>query len=134
MNARTLDQLKKQHITNRQPQRGLDGSNKLIKSFVSQIGGGWINGRMPDDSELQHILIIVANIFLLLQFPNPNKRHMKANNRPLVVREAFVCFNMDKNKYEWHICDDASLNWIVISDVVAWQPMPQAPIFASFNK
>ena len=38
MNTRTLDQLKKQHITNRQPQRGLDGSNKLVKSFAQQVG------------------------------------------------------------------------------------------------
>ena len=133
MNARTLDQLKKQHITNRQPQRGLDGSNNLVKSFVSQVGGGWINGRMPDDSELQHTYENCGEYIFIVAIPNPNKRHMKANNRPLVVREAFVCFNMDKDKYEWHICDDVSLNWTVISDVVAWQPMPQAPIFASFN-
>ena len=134
MNTRTLDQLKKQHITNRQPQRGLDGSNKLVKSFAQQVGAGWTNGRMPNDQELQLTYENCGEYIFIVAIPNPNKRHMNANNRPLVVREAFVCFNMDKNKYEWHICDDVSLNWTVISDVVAWQPMPQAPIFASFNK
>ncbi len=70
MNARTLDQLKKQHITNRQPQRGLDGSNKLVKSFVSQVGGGWINERMPNDSELQQTYENCGEYIFNVAIPN----------------------------------------------------------------